>query len=120
MRQLSLPNMPDKDKIVNISSVPHRSPFRYPGGKTWLIPTIRYWLALLSYQPRHFIEPFAGGGITGLTVAFENMADHVTLVEIDSQVAAVWQTIIEDGQGKWLGQKITEFELTLDRVQIIV
>ena len=23
---------------VNVASVPHRSPFRYPGGKTWLVP----------------------------------------------------------------------------------
>jgi len=25
------------------SSVPQRSPFRYPGGKTWLVPYIRDW-----------------------------------------------------------------------------
>ncbi len=25
--------------IVNVASVPQRSPFRYPGGKTWLVPT---------------------------------------------------------------------------------
>jgi len=24
--------------IVNVAMVPQRSPFRYPGGKTWLIP----------------------------------------------------------------------------------
>jgi hypothetical protein len=30
---------------VNVASVPQRSPFRYPGGKTWLIPYIRSWLA---------------------------------------------------------------------------
>jgi len=26
--------------VINVASVPQRSPFRYPGGKTWLIPTI--------------------------------------------------------------------------------
>ena len=36
--------MPSQDNesgskgIVNVASVPQRSPFRYPGGKTWLIP----------------------------------------------------------------------------------
>ena len=30
-----------KNSIVNVASVPQRSPFRYPGGKTWLIPIAR-------------------------------------------------------------------------------
>src|SRR5260370_34987117 len=30
--------------IVNVASVPQRSPFRYPGGKTWLVPHVRRWL----------------------------------------------------------------------------
>ena len=29
---------------VNVACVPQRSPLRYPGGKTWLIPHVRYWL----------------------------------------------------------------------------
>lgn len=33
------------DKPVNVASVPQRSPFRYPGGKTWLVPYVRDWLA---------------------------------------------------------------------------
>lgn len=79
--------------MVNISQVPHRSPFRYPGGKTWLVPRVRTWLASLPGKPAIFVEPFAGGAIVGLTVGFEGLADHVVLVELDPQVAAVWQTI---------------------------
>ena len=30
--------------IINVASVPQRSPFRYPGDKTWLIPTVLQWL----------------------------------------------------------------------------
>lgn len=30
-------------KIINVASVPHRSPFRYPGGKTWLILYMPVW-----------------------------------------------------------------------------
>ena len=47
--------------VVNVSTVPQRSPLRYPGGKTWLIPHIREWLR--HTQPQLLIEPFAGGGI---------------------------------------------------------
>ena len=47
--------------IVNVASVPQRSPFRYPGGKTWLIPRIRQWLRCRPCTPALLIEPFAGG-----------------------------------------------------------
>ena len=30
---------PPMDHVVNVASVQQRSPFRYPGGKTWLVPT---------------------------------------------------------------------------------
>jgi DNA adenine methylase len=100
----------DLAEVVNVSSVPQRSPFRYPGGKTWLVPRIRQWLAS-RVKAAEFIEPFAGGGIVSLTVAAENLAEHVTMVELDEQVAAVWQTIIEDN-GVWLADKIVSFNLT--------
>jgi DNA adenine methylase len=102
------------DEVVNVAKVPKYSPFRYPGGKTWLVPRIRQWL---SNQPGRFIEPFAGGGIIGLTVAFEQLAKHVIMVELDEQVAAVWKTIIEDGEGEWLANKIAGFDLTLETLQ---
>jgi len=97
--------------IVNVASVPQRSPFRYPGGKTWLVPRIRDWMASLPKQTL-FIEPFAGGGIVSLTVAFENLATKVLMVEIDKTVAAVWETILHSKNAKWLGDKILNYELT--------
>src|SRR3954453_16467871 len=46
---------------VNVASVPQRSPFRYPGGKTWLVPYIRSWLTSKKAVPCILVEPFAGG-----------------------------------------------------------
>lgn len=69
----------DTHRIVNVASVKHRSPFRYPGGKTWLVPRVRRWLLSLPKRPSEFFEPFAGGAIVALTVAAERLADHVTL-----------------------------------------
>jgi DNA adenine methylase len=112
--QLSL--FPQQDKIVNVASVPLRSPFRYPGGKTWLVPRIRQWLASLPKKPDEFVEPFAGGGIVGLTVAFENLANHITLVELDQQIAAVWKTIFYD-DGEWLADKIVDFKFSAETVE---
>lgn len=115
--QLSLIN--DPYKVINVASIKHRSPFRYPGGKTWLVPQIIKWLSSRS-KPRSFIEPFAGGGIIGLTVAFENLAEHVTLVEIDNQVAAVWETIITLGEGEWLANRIEQFQLNIENVHKVL
>jgi DNA adenine methylase len=114
LKQLSY--LPGKDKIVNVATVPLRSPFRYAGGKTWLVPWLRPWIASLQESPAEFIEPFAGGGIVSLTVAFENLADHITMVELDEGVAAVWRTILE-GDADWLADKIVEFEITRESVE---
>src|ERR1039457_6976028 len=77
------------EKPVNVSSVPQRSPFRYPGGKTWLVPYIRDWLQSKRRQPTHLIEPFAGGAIVSMTAAFERLAKHVVFAELDEGVASV-------------------------------
>jgi DNA adenine methylase len=107
------------DKVVNVSSVKHRSPFRYPGGKTWLVPRIFQWLTRRP-KPQTLIEPFAGGAIVGLTVAFERLANHVTLVELDERVAAVWETIINNGEGEWLAQQIEQFDFNFEKVREIL
>lgn len=98
--------------IVNVATVPQRSPFRYPGGKTWLIPHIRTWFSSLPTRPALCIEPFAGGGIVSLTVAFEQLAERIIMVERDPQVAAVWRTILE-GDAEALAHAITTFQLSL-------
>jgi len=121
MEQISFWEVQASPKVVNVASVPHRSPFRYPGGKTWFVPKIRQWLKSLSVQPRTLIEPFAGGAIIGLTVAFEKLADSVVLVEKDEQVAAVWQTIINtDGGAEWLAEKIINFKPTPESVRTLL
>ncbi len=101
--------------IVNVASVPQRSPFRYPGGKTWLVPRIRRWLARRA-RAGEFIEPFAGGAIISLTVAFERLAEHVTMIELDEDVAAVWQTIMSDDGAERLASEILAFDMTRDAV----
>ncbi|OGO43818.1 MAG: DNA methyltransferase [Chloroflexi bacterium RBG_16_57_9] len=100
----------------NSVSVRLLSPFRYPGGKTWLVPTVREWLASMMPKPVEFIEPFAGGAIVGLNVAFRQLADHVTLVELDEEVAAVWHCIIY-GDVTHLANKIVTFNLTPNSVK---
>lgn len=95
------------------------SPFRYPGGKTWLVPRVCRWLHGMDPRPAVFIEPFAGGSIVGLNVAYKRLAGQVTLVEIDEDVAAVWQTIL-GGNAQSLVDKIVSFELTRETVKAVL
>jgi len=106
-------------KPVNVSSIPQRSPFRYPGGKTWLVPYIRDWLRSKKTRPSRMIEPFAGGGIVSLTAAFEGLAGHVIFAELDGAVASVWRVIL-NGQAEWLANQILKFDLTLENVTSVL
>jgi DNA adenine methylase len=108
-------------EIANVAAVPRRSPFRYPGGKTWLIPCLRRWLLSKNPRPPELLEPFAGGGTMSLTAAFEELAEHVTMVELDEQVAAVWTAILgEPGYARELADRIARFDLTPESVRAVL
>src|SRR5260221_14429657 len=110
-QQITMFEISESDRrktVVNVASIPQRSPFRYPGGKTWLIPTVRQWLKQ-NTTATLLIEPFAGGGIVSLTAAFEKLADHITMVEMDEQIAAVWEVVL-NSKNKWLADKIFSFD----------
>ncbi len=103
---------PRETKVVNVASVPNRSPFRYPGGKTWLVPTIRKWLS--SDTPKNLIEPFCGGGTVSLTAVAEGLAETVLMIEKDADVASVWRVILEDEE--WLVNEILSFRMGTEQV----
>ena len=100
---------------VNVSKVPQRSPLRYPGGKTWLIPHIREWLQ--KSKSKVMIEPFAGGGIVSLTAVMEGLTDQCIMIEKDHDVAAFWHAALWDGAT--LTKKILQFDPTQDHVRQI-
>lgn len=101
--------------MPNVAKVPQYSPFRYPGGKSRWYPFIRQWLLISS--PTVMVEPFAGGAHVGLAAAVEQFVEHVVLVvELDENVAAVWETIT-NGNATWLMKQITAFEMTAENVE---
>lgn len=108
-----------KSTVVNVAAVAHRSPFRYPGGKTWLVPRIRQWLKSLNPSPRELAEPFAGGAIVSLSALFENLVQKITMVEKDEDVAAVWNVIVY-GNGQRLANEILKFDLNAETVKRVV
>ena len=97
---------------VNVSTVPQRSPLRYPGGKTWLVPHIREWLA--RTEPAVLVEPFAGGGIVSLTAVMEELVDRCIMIEIDHDVAAFWHVVLRDGTT--LAERLVAIEKHADKI----
>lgn len=77
---------------------------------------MRKILGSLRFRASKFVDPFAGGGIIPLTVAFEDLADKVVMGEIDENVAAVWKTILVPSSAEWLAKRILEFDLNRDAV----
>ncbi|MCE9621001.1 MAG: DNA adenine methylase [Actinomycetia bacterium] len=106
----------DAAEPVNVSQVQHRSPFRYPGGKTWLVPEVRSWLS--THTVDRFVEPFAGGASCGLMVAAEGSA-RVVLGELDPYVSAVWNVIFvaPKKDARWLCEQISGFRCTVKNVR---
>ena len=102
---------------VNVASVPQRSPLRYPGGKTWLIPHIRSWLTPLMPRPRVLLEPFCGGGTVALTSVCEGLVDRCIMAEFDHDVAAFWHAALRHNED--LCSLISEFEPTRETVSAL-
>lgn len=50
-----------------------------------------------------------------LTAVFENLVDRVVMVELDEEVAAVWQSVV-NGDARWLADQIVKFNLTKETV----
>jgi DNA adenine methylase len=102
---------------ANVASVRQYSPFRYPGGKTWLTPVIKHWLA---DKPADVIyEPFAGGATASLIAVIEGFVKKAILIEKDVAIVAVWKTICSKDH-KWLVKKIRELELTEKSIKSVL
>lgn len=67
------------------------SPLRYPGGKSWLAPTIAAWLH--QNGTATLVEPFAGGASVSLEVADSGLG-RARMAELDPVVAAFWQCVL--------------------------
>lgn len=95
---------------MNVASVAQRSPLRYPGGKTWLIPHVRAWLGRISPQPGLLLEPFCGGGVVSLSAVMEGWVGRCCMSELDRDVAAFWHAALRHGPA--LAEKVLRFDFS--------
>lgn len=113
--------MGDNDETLtgnNVSSVKNLSPFRYPGGKTWLIEIAKDWLDFYSYSDT-LVEPFAGGASVSLAAVEGGHVDRAILVEKDKNVRDVWKAILR-GRGNKLASQIRDFEFSPSALSKII
>jgi len=92
------------------------SPFRYPGGKNWFLPTARKWLNANTQPLSFLVEPYGGGAGVSLAAVNEGTVKKAIIAEIDPDVAATWKTIL-NGHSEWLTKKILRQEIS--RVKVI-
>jgi DNA adenine methylase len=93
-----------------------KSPFRYPGGKSWFVKTARKWLKNRTSRPKLLVEPFAGGANISLSAVHAKLVDKAAFTELDRDVAATWTTIL-NGQADWLANEILSFRISRPRVE---
>lgn len=92
----------------------HISPFRYPGGKSWLAPSMVE--AVSKCGAATFVEPFAGGASVGLAVASKLPGVSVGLTEKDPGVAATWRAILGE-ERESLCDLIATFDMSRENAE---
>ena len=99
----------------------HLSPFRYPGGKSWLAPEIVKIIEQRPLPVLKFVEPFCGGASVGLAVAHARLAEKVILSDMDPKIHAVWAVIFGPGDpSELLVRRILDFKFTRENVERVL
>jgi len=90
----------------------HKSPLRYPGGKTELGPYIEQVIRSNDLEGCHFFEPFAGGASITLHLLQSGLISKATLIEYDPLIYAFWYCVFNHTDE--LCEVILETPVTLD------
>lgn len=102
----------DLDQYPRIRTVDYLSPFRYPGGKSFLTG----YLASIAKQlpttrDTHYLEPYCGGAGAALGLLAQNAVSKIHLNDRDIRVYSAWKAIIDETQ---------RFIETLDSVPVTI
>ena len=91
-----------------------KSPFAYPGGKTFCRKTLLQHIATHSRSITTYIEPFVGGGSVALAVAshFPDIR-NIVINDADKGVSSLWQCIFNPSIRKKLCQRIADTKLCM-------
>jgi len=74
----------------------HRSPLRYPGGKTFLFPFFDSVIKDNGLEKVTYVEPFAGGAGAALALLLSGKVNRIVINDLDKAIYAFWNSAIFD------------------------
>ena len=88
------------------------SPLRYPGGKASLAGPLTDLINTLDNHITYYVEPYAGGAGTGITLLREGKIDRLVINDIDPAVYSFWKTVTTENDR--LLEQISKVPLTIE------
>jgi DNA adenine methylase len=76
--------------------VNHRSPLRYPGGKSHFTPLIQGILTANSLTDGEYAEAYAGGAGVALGLLFTEHVSKIHINDLDRSIYAFWHSVLFD------------------------
>lgn len=99
-------------RIVGTRRYTTISPLRYPGGKASLAGPLADLINTLDSHITCYVEPYAGGAGTGITLLREGIIDRLVINDIDPAVYSFWKTVITENDR--LVEQINKVPLTIE------
>lgn len=87
------------------------SPLRYPGGKSYLYPTLRSVLRANSMREAQYVEPYAGGAGAALGLLVTGEVGRIVVNDLDPSIYAFWRAAVD--QPEEFGRRIETARLTV-------
>lgn len=75
-----------------------KSPFRYPGGKAFLLPEIYAAIQSCNNPIVSYAEPYAGGAGAALELLALNAVEQIWLNDADPRISAAWYAILNESE----------------------
>ena len=72
------------------------TPFRYPGGKTFLAGYLRAVVKANRLRDPIYAEPYCGGAGAALSLLFTEVVSDIYLNDLDPAIATFWRVCTED------------------------
>ena len=89
----------DLDTFPRLRTIDYLSPFRYPGGKSFLTGYLAAAVQELpTDQDAHYLEPYCGGAGAALGLLAQNAVSKVHINDSDIRVYSAWRAMLADNE----------------------